>query len=54
MIRRYLRFQWENRYTVAVLAGVLLLAGWVAFERLPQSIFPPVRLSQGRGSGAHQ
>ncbi len=42
MIRRYLRFQWENRYTVAVLAVVLLLAGWVAFERLPQSIFPPV------------
>jgi cobalt-zinc-cadmium resistance protein CzcA len=42
MIGRYLRFQWENRYTVAVLAVVLLLAGWVAFERLPQSIFPPV------------
>ena len=42
MIRRYLRFQWENRYTVAVLAGVLLLAGWVALARLPQSIFPPV------------
>jgi multidrug efflux pump subunit AcrB len=42
MIRHYLRFQWENRYTVAVLAVVLLLAGWVAFERLPQSIFPPV------------
>ena len=42
MIRSYLRFQWENRYTAAVLAGVLLLAGWVAFERLPQSIFPPV------------
>jgi multidrug efflux pump subunit AcrB len=42
MIRRYLRFQWENRYTVALLAGVLLLTGWLAFERLPQSIFPPV------------
>lgn len=42
MIRDYLRFQWENRYTVAVLAVVLLLAGWAAFERLPQSIFPPV------------
>ena len=42
MIRRYLRFQWENRYTVALLAAVLLAAGWVAFERLPQSIFPPV------------
>ena len=42
MIRRYLRFQWENRYTVALLAAVLLLSGWVAFEHLPQSIFPPV------------
>jgi cobalt-zinc-cadmium resistance protein CzcA len=42
MIRRYLRFQWENRYTVALLAAVLLLSGWVAFERLPQSIFPSV------------
>ncbi|MDA8350983.1 MAG: efflux RND transporter permease subunit, partial [Pseudomonadota bacterium] len=42
MIRSYLRFQWENRYTVAVLCTVLLLAGWVAFDRLPQSIFPSV------------
>ena len=42
MIRSYLRFQWENRYTVAALAALLLLAGWVAFERLPQGIFPPV------------
>ena len=42
MIRRYLRFQWENCYTVALLAAVLLLSGWVAFERLPQSIFPSV------------
>ena len=42
MIRRYLRFQWENRYTVVVLAAVLLLSGWIAFVRLPQSIFPPV------------
>ena len=42
MIQRYLRFQWANRYTVALLAAVLLLAGWVAFEHLPQSIFPSV------------
>ncbi len=42
MIRSYLRFQWENRYTVAVLGAVLLLAGWVAFGRLPRSIFPSV------------
>ena len=42
MIRRYLRFQWQNRYTVALLAAVLLLCGWVAFEHLPQSIFPSV------------
>ena len=42
MIRSYLRFQWENRYTVAVLCAVLLAAGWVAFDRLPRSIFPSV------------
>ena len=42
MIRSYLRFQWENRYTVAMLTAVLLFAGWVALDRLPQSIFPPV------------
>ncbi len=42
MIRRYLRFQWENRATVALLAALLLLSGWVAFEHLPQSIFPSV------------
>ncbi len=42
MIRSYLRFQWDNRYTVALLAAVLLLAGWIALEQLPQSIFPPV------------
>jgi cobalt-zinc-cadmium resistance protein CzcA len=42
MIRSYLRFQWNNRYTVALLAAVLLLAGWLALGELPQSIFPPV------------
>lgn len=42
MIRGYLRFLWETRYTVFLLIGLLLAAGWLAFQEMPESIFPAV------------
>ncbi|MHB1567500.1 MAG: efflux RND transporter permease subunit [Acidiferrobacter sp.] len=42
MIRIYLRFLWENRFTTLLLAMLLLAAGWIAFQKMPQSIFPAV------------
>ncbi|MBE7562646.1 efflux RND transporter permease subunit [Acidithiobacillus sp. HP-6] len=42
MIRGYLRFLWETRYTVFLLIGLLLAAGWIAFQEMPESIFPAV------------
>jgi multidrug efflux pump subunit AcrB len=42
MIRAYLRFLWETRFTVLLLIGLLLAAGWIAFQEMPESIFPAV------------
>jgi len=42
LIRAYLRFLWDNRFTMALLAVLLIAAGVIAFEEMPQSIFPAV------------
>ena len=42
MIRAYLRFLWDTRFTVLLLVGLLLAAGWIAFREMPESIFPAV------------
>jgi len=42
LIGAYLRFLWDNRFTMALLAVLLIAAGVIAFEEMPQSIFPAV------------
>lgn len=42
MIRAYLRFLWDTRFTVLLLVGLLLAAGWISFQEMPESIFPAV------------
>lgn len=42
MIRAYLRFLWDTRFTVLLLTGLLLAAGWMGFQEMPESIFPAV------------
>jgi len=42
MIRAYLRFLWDTRFTVLLLIGLLLAAGWMGFREMPESIFPAV------------
>jgi len=42
VIRAYLRFLWDTRFTVLLLVGLLLAAGWISFQEMPESIFPAV------------
>ncbi len=41
-MKRYLGFLWVNRATLALLALLLLVAGWFAFAALPRSVFPDI------------
>ncbi len=38
----YLRYLWATRYTLLLLVGLLLAAGYVAFRKMPESVFPRV------------
>ncbi len=38
----YLQFLWNNRFSVALSAILLLGAGWFALQSLPESVFPNV------------
>ncbi len=42
MITRYLRFLWETRSTLILLAALLLASGVYAFLTMPESVFPPI------------
>ncbi len=42
-MRRYLESLWTNRFTLAVVALLVLAAGYVAFLALPRSVFPNVQ-----------
>ncbi|MDE2088622.1 MAG: efflux RND transporter permease subunit, partial [Gammaproteobacteria bacterium] len=41
-MKTYLSFLWSNRYTLGLVAVLVLAAGWVGFVTLPRSVFPDV------------